>query len=296
MTQKTDLWTIKAALDWTQAYLERNGDENPRLSAQWLLSGATGLSRIELYTSYEKPLDPGERAVLRMSIPRRIAGEPLQYIVGETGFRHLTIKVREGVLIPRPETEVLVDEALTYLKHLSKGKTNEELLVADICTGSGCIACAIAAENLSTRVVATDIAGEAIMLARENAEHCGLEERIEIYQGDLGEAVPGNYQGCFDLIVSNPPYIPSKVLDDIPCEVSDFEPRLALDGGEDGLDIFRRIVVWAYDALIPGGAFIVELHEDCLDKAADFARAKGFSSTRIIADLSGRPRILFAMV
>lgn len=294
MNQKTDLWTIKAALDWTQTYLENHGDENPRLSAQLLLSSATGLSRIELYTSYEKPLEPEERTSLRKSIPRRVAGEPLQYITGETGFRHLTLKVREGVLIPRPETEVLVSEALAYL---AQDKADEnELLVADMCTGSGCIACAIASENFNTRIIATDIAREALLLAQENIDQCGLNERIEVFEGDFDDAVPSMYQGKFNLIVSNPPYIPSNLLHGIPLEVSAFEPSLALDGGADGLDPFRRIAHWAYTALLPDGVLMVELHEDCLDDAADIASTVGFPSTRVIKDLSDRPRVLVAIL
>ena len=192
---ETNIWTIKAALDWTVGYLERKGDENPRLSAQWLLSEATGLSRIQLYANFERPLSLDERDVLRAYVTRRGKGEPLQYITGEVGFRHITVKVRPGVLIPRPETEVLVSEALALLPAAPKrvaadsrlegedaaregseaqvegeGASDEasapeeplELLAADLCTGSGCIACSLAFEHPLVHVLATDIAPEAV--------------------------------------------------------------------------------------------------------------------------------------
>ena len=341
-----DTWTIQAALDWTQGYLERKGDENPRLSSQWLLSEATGMSRIELYAHFDKPLSMEERDILRGYVSRRGAGEPLQYITGEVGFRHISVKVRPGVLIPRPETEVLVSEGLATLPappkriaadafesdadlavegdegeraHVANGAGDEgkgaraagsegaaaseavaepdekrELLVADLCTGSGCIACSIAYEHPETRVIATDIAPEALALARENAEALGLADRIDIVGGSLGEAVPADLVGSFDLVISNPPYIPTAVLAEIPKEVADFEPTLALDGGADGLDLFKPLVIWAAQALKPGGAMAVELHETCLDEASAIAKSAGFDETRIAEDLAGRPRVLVA--
>ena len=341
-----DTWTIQAALDWTQGYLERKGDENPRLSSQWLLSEATGLSRIELYAHFDKPLSMGERDTLRAYVSRRGSGEPLQYITGEVGFRHISVKVKPGVLIPRPETEVLVSEGLAALpappKRIaadafesdalreSDGRPDaahglagsglhgggqdgapedapeaqpvdevipeerRELLVADLCTGSGCIACSIAYEHPETRVIATDIASEAVSLARENAEALGLSDRIEVLEGSLGEAVPSGLVGSFDLVISNPPYIPTAVLAEIPKEVADFEPSLALDGGDDGLDLFRPLALWSARALKPGGTLAVELHETCLDEAAAAAKDAGFAVTTIVEDLTGRPRVLVA--
>ncbi|MDR0514615.1 MAG: peptide chain release factor N(5)-glutamine methyltransferase, partial [Coriobacteriaceae bacterium] len=162
MTPQTEAtWTIKAALDWTSGYLGHKGDENPRLSAQWLLGAATGLTRIELYTRFDQPLTLSEREALRGMVARRGAGEPLQYITGEVGFRHIALKVRAGVLIPRPETEVLVSEALACLPMPAP----EEVLIADLCTGSGCVACSIATEYPHARVLATDIDPDAVALA-----------------------------------------------------------------------------------------------------------------------------------
>lgn len=328
-----DIWTIKAALEWTVGYLERKGDENPRLSAQWLLSEATGLSRIELYANFDRPLSMEERDVLRGYVTRRGKGEPLQYITGEVGFRHITVKVRSGVLIPRPETEVLVSEALALLPAPPKrvatdsslswqeGVVGEQrslrtadqdviqedsasesthrkddeppsLLAVDLCTGSGCIACSLAFEHSLVRVVATDIAPEAVVLARDNAEALDLADRVDVVECDLGEGVDAELVGSFDLVVSNPPYVPTAVLAEIPREVADFEPALALDGGADGLDVLRRLLPWCDRALKPGGGFAFELHETCLDAAAALAHDAGFTEVRIVNDLAGRPRVL----
>lgn len=371
MGDKTDIWTIKAALDWTCGYLERKGDENPRVSAQWLLSEACGLTRIELYMNAERPLSPDERDVLRAYVARRGAGEPLQYIVGEAPFRYLTLKVRPGVLIPRPETEVLVSEALACLPEppqrvaawnaeaaeqeaaavadlkqkmaeLSKVSGAEDVsgedsenaegegraaafsedapraafadqaagassvdaaddaqsgyfLVADICTGSGCIACSVASERPDTRVIAVDIDAGAVSLARENVEALGLADKVRVLRGDLGAPIPERYLGRFDLVVSNPPYVPTGVLRDIPREVTDFEPALALDGGADGLDVLRRLLPWCAHALKSGGSFAFELHETCLDAAAEAARGAGFADVRVKRDLAGRPRVLLGL-
>ncbi len=370
---ENDIWTIKAALDWTAGYLERKGDENPRISAQWLLCEACGMRRIDLYTHFEQPLTLEERDVLRGYVTRRGAGEPLQYITGEVAFRHITVKVRSGVLIPRPETEVLVSEALALLPaaprpraaddRMSVGTAaslagvvsmegtilgpedgllaravsltestssstisddqalprNGEIgggdqilsqvggvgesgravqlagpLVADLCTGSGCIACSIAYEHSLAHVVATDIAPEAVALASENASALGLDDRVRVLACDLGEGIDTELMGHFDLVVSNPPYVPTVVLDKIPREVAEFEPTLALDGGVDGLDIFRRLLPFCARALKPGGAFAFELHETCLDKAAHLAQEAGFTDVRVVDDLTRRPRVLVA--
>lgn len=303
----SDLWTIRAALDWTQGYLERRGDESPRVSAQWLLAEATGLRRLDLYTHLDQPLSTEERDVLRDYVQRRGMGEPLQYITGEVGFRHIVVKVRPGVLIPRPETEVLVSEGLSLLAPaprpravdedtLSDNETGEEptLLVADLCTGSGCIACSMAYEHPLVHVVATDIAPEATALARANAASLDLSDRVEVMTCDLGEGIDDGLMGAFDLILSNPPYVPTGVLDGIPPEVVDYEPSLALDGGLDGLDVFRPLLAFCRHALKPEGGFACELHETCLSEAARLAAGEGFTDVRIVADLAGRPRVLTA--
>ena len=332
-------WTVKRALDWTRTYLQSKGDGNPRLSAEWLISEACGMSRTDIYMSFDRQLVKAELDVLHNYVVRRAAGEPLQYITGEVAFRHIMVKTAPGVLIPRPETEVLVSEALSllpaaprpraaddgFIEALANGadavlegsvegdsydnvrravqaardevasrQDDQGLLVADICTGSGCIACSIAYEHPSTHVVATDIAPEALALAGRNAASLGLMDRVDVIESDLGEGIDPSLIGSFDLVVSNPPYVPTAVLDDIPDEVSKFEPRLALDGGADGLDLFRRLVGWCALALKPGGGCAFELHETCLDAAKIIAEQAGLVDVRIVFDLTDRPRVLTA--
>ena len=301
-----DMWTIKAALDWTIGFLERKGDENPRLSAEWLMSEATGLSRIELYVNFERPLTLDERATLRDFVARRGKGEPLQLISGKVPFRYITILVAPNVLIPRPE--VLVSEAFAELKlprvadHVAAGENGEEVVspelpelrVVDLCTGSGCIACSIASEYPAAHVVALDIAPEALALAGKNVEVLGLGNRVEVLESDLLSALDPGKKGTFDLIVSNPPYVPTKVCDSLPREVSEWDPRLALDGGEDGLDLFRHFLPDALSYLKPGGVLAVELFEGHLEEARNGACAAGFDQARIALDLTGRPRVLIA--
>lgn len=351
-TAANDVWTIGTALEWTQGYLGRKGDENPRLSAQWLLAQACDLSRIELYAHFDRPLSMDERNTLRDYVTRRGRGEPLQYITGEVGFRHITLQVRPGVLIPRPETEVLVSEALALLPDAVPFRLKDEdvqdytsyetvsyqldlnipdeserpcvlhevppsgkkeqipadvlfcnednlsesdtLFVADLCTGTGCIACSLAYEHSQVHVIATDISPEAIALAQENATSLDLAKRIQFITCDLGEGIPQNFVGTFDLIVSNPPYVPTDMLSEISREVIDYEPAVALDGGADGLDVVRRMLPWCYEALKPGGSLVLELHETSLDSASALVSREGFSDIRIVNDLANRPRVLTA--
>lgn len=284
-------WAVGEALAWTVDYLKRKGVENPRRSAEWLLSAATDLSRIELYARFDRPLSPSERVTLREGIERRAAGEPLQYVTGEMPFRHLVLRVRPGVFIPRPETEVLVD---TVLEHLDRCGTPEPIVV-DLCTGSGAIAVSIAYERPGARVHATEVVPATAEVARENAERCGVAGRATVLDGDLFGPLPVALRGSLDVIVSNPPYIPTADLADLPSEVGGFEPRIALDGGPDGLDIARRIIAEAGSWLRPGGLLAMELDEARVAAAAEEMRA-GFHDVRVVADLTGRPRIVVGIV
>ena len=285
------VWTVKAALDWTVGYLAEQGDEHPRLSAEWLLSAATGLSRVELYAHHDRPLSDDERTSLREGVRRRAGGEPLQYVSGEVAFRHLVLKLRPGVLIPRPETEVLVDAVMPAVAQAVA--THECALVADICTGSGCIALSIAQESPGARVHAGDLSLLAVEVTAENAERLGLADRVTVARGDLFEAIPAELLGSFDVVVSNPPYVPSADVPALPVEVAGFEPHLALDGGVDGLEIYRRILSAARDWLRPGGVIGVELDERMVRIAASDAE-RWYQDVRVISDLAGRDRIVVA--
>ncbi len=299
-------WTIKRILDWTSGYLGRKGDEHPRLSAEWLLANVCGLSRVELYVNFDKPLEADELAAMHAAIERRAAGEPLQYVTGEMPFRHIVLRCEEGVLIPRPETEVLVDAALegvdAAVGRRSAGEKDPDAALApvrvlEVGTGTGCIALSIASERPGTHVTATDLSPRAVALATRNREALGLEERVELVECDLASGVSPELMGTFSVLVSNPPYIPTAVLaNEVPAEVRDHEPALALDGGPDGLDVFRRLLELAPAALEPGGTLAVELFEGALDQAAELARAQGgWSLVEVREDLTHRPRVLVAV-
>lgn len=283
------VWTVRAALDWTAEYLERKGIEQSRVSAEWLLSAATGLSRVELYAFHDRPLADDERAALRESVKRRGEGTPLQYVTGEMPFRHIVVHVEQGVFIPRPETEVLVDAALELLA--ARSGDDRSLTVIDLCTGSGCVACALATELPTSRVWATDMNPDAVKVAAENAERLGVAQRTSVTHGDLFEPVPGELEGTVDLVIANPPYIPSADLSDLPEEVAGYEPHLALDGGPDGLETARRIMADARRWLAPGGILAMEVDEGCVDSAHREMQA-WYEHVNTKRDLTGRDRIV----
>lgn len=283
-----EVWTIKRTLDWTRDYLRRKGDEHPRLSAEWLLSAATGKSRVALYTDYDEPLSAGELSRAHAAIERRAAGEPLQYVTGEMPFRHIVLRCEPGVLIPRPETEVLVDAALEGVD-AAAGEPH----ALEVGCGTGCIALSIASERPGTHVVATDLSPDAVDLATRNRDALDLVDLVDVVECDLAAGVDPELMGTFDVLVSNPPYIPSAVMATLPHEVAGFEPGLALDGGTDGLDVFRRLLDLAPVALAPCGMFACELFEDSLDDAADLVRGQGgWDTVEVREDLTHRPRVL----
>jgi release factor glutamine methyltransferase len=290
-------WTVRTTLEWTQGHLEAKGVENPRLSAQWLLTGATGLSRLELYTNYDMPLANEQLATLRAGIRRRIVGEPLQYILGRAPFRHLELRVRPGVLIPRPETEVLVDCVLEELRAVIPSRSRKTR-VLDLCTGTGCIALALLYECSDVWVTATDVDPTAVELAQENAHELGLDTggKLTILKDDLATSLLADkaYHAVFDVVVSNPPYIPTAELDKLPIEIANYEPRRALDGGGDGLAVFRRIVEEMTPLIRPGGLLACELHEATLEEAARICREHGYADVAICPDLTGRSRFITA--
>lgn len=275
------VWTIGDTLAWCREYLAHHDDENPKLSAEWLLAAATGLTRIELYMHFDRPLSMEERDVLRETLKRRGAGEPLQYIAGEAAFRHIVVKTSRGVLIPRPETEVLVDVVLEGLADVEASR------VLEVGCGTGCIACSLAKES-GAHVVTTDVSPEAVACARRNVAALGLDELVEAVECDCVAGIAGS----FDCLVSNPPYIPTAELAELPHEVADFESALALDGGPDGLVFFDRLVDEALPLVREGGFFACELHETCLDEAARRLREAGCADVKVTKDLVGRDRIV----
>ena len=284
MTQR--VWTVKDALDWTVDYLSKKGIDQPRISAEWLMSSATGLTRVEVYAYHERPLGEEERAALRESVKRRAEGMPLQYVTGEMPFRHIVLHVEPGVFIPRPETETLVQIGLDHLGRIEE----EEPLVADLCTGSGCVACALASEHETVRVFATDTSSKAVEISVANAERLGVSGRVTIEKGDLFAPFPRNLHRRLQVVLSNPPYIPASDLAELPAEVVDHEPDLALNGGEDGLDVARRIAEEATIWLAPGGLLAIELDESRVQNAVKELEA-WYEDIYVAKDLAGRDRV-----
>jgi len=282
----TRVWTVRDALEWTAGFLGRRGDEHPRRSAEWLLSSATGLSRVALYAYHDRPLSPEERSSYRELVARRAEGMPLQYVTGEMPFRHLVVTVEPGVFIPRPETEILVDVVLEQISVLN------EPLVVDLCTGSGCVAVSIASEHEGATVWAVDADVKAVETTRRNAARAGVAERVHVVHGDLYDRLPERLLGTLDFIVSNPPYVPSADLPDLPAEVLGFEPLRALDGGPDGLAVFRRVVSAAGRWLSVGGGVALELDAGRVGSAAQ-EMERSYEEVQVRKDLVGRDRIVY---
>ena len=408
-----EIWTIKRCLEWTKEYLAERGEEHPRLSAEWLLCAATGLARIDLYMRMDETLDTVQLETMHAAVVRRAKGEPLQYITGSTQFRMIDVACAPGVLIPRPETEMLVEEVLNYLDAevlsseaaarqrvelpwndeverarkaeaaladerataerraanltaadeaalgsdvLGSSAYAEELAdreaeeaaaqaaeaeadaeetaeseldeygiaiedtdqetasaqdaaapapaesrtarVLEVGCGTGCISLSLAWERRGhVTCTATDIEPRAIDLATKNRDALGLtSDEVALSLTNLVSSIPREEWGTFDVLVSNPPYIPTDVMRSLPHEVKDFEPDLALEGGVDGLDIFRRLLNAAPYMLRAGGLFACELYEGALDAAAELCRQAGLSDVRIVRDLTDRPRIVRAIV
>jgi release factor glutamine methyltransferase len=242
----TETWTVLNILAWTKNYLAGKGVENARLESEWLLSAALGLDRVGLYVNFDKPLTETELAVYRGMIARRARREPLQYILGSQEFMELDFEVSPAALIPRCDTETLLAEAVK--------RSKDAIKILDIGVGSGCIAVTLALKLPGSQVCGVEQSADALTLAKRNAAKHGVN--VTLVQGSLFEPYNGV---CFDMIVSNPPYIPTGEFDSLQPEVRDFEPREALDGGVDGLDFYRSIIPDATDHLNPGGWLLFEV-------------------------------------
>ncbi len=240
-------WTVLKVLQWTAAYLQEQGIEGARLDAELLLTEVLQLDRVGLYVNYDRPLETTELATYRQLVGRRARREPVAYILGRSEFWSLPLLVRPDVLIPRPDTEVLVEEALQ--------RAGDECRILDVGTGSGAIAIALAHELPNAQLVAIDISEAALMVAKENACSNGVAERIAFQAGDL-QQLP---TGPFELIVANPPYIPQGDLAALQPEVREYEPQLALAGGKDGLDCYRALAAQSPQCLSSGGWMLLEV-------------------------------------
>jgi len=278
-------WTVQRVIQWTTEHFQKKGLDNPRLEAEVLLAHLLEMDRMGLYLNYDRPLKEEERTAYREMIQRRLAKEPLAYIVGSKEFWSLRFAVNPECLIPRPETEHLVEEAI----RIGKG-IKPPLRILEIGQGCGAVAIALATELGEAEIVATDISAGACSLAQANAERHGVGGRIRFVLGDLFPAG----EGPFGLICANPPYIPTAEVLQLAPEVRDYEPLTALDGGEDGLRFFRRIAQGASAVLVSGGWLLLEMGQGQAPQVATILQDQGFAQIDLIPDLAGVKRVIKA--
>lgn len=286
--------TVLEGIQKSTEFLTRKGVESPRLQTELLLAHLLGLPRMKLYLNFARPLAPAEVDALRAAVTRRGSREPLQHIVGSAGFCGLDVTVNRHVLVPRPETELLAEAGWEFLQNCPRAAGSETGAPAalDFGTGSGCIALALAAQCPAARVTALDASAEALAVARENATRLQLAGRVEFFLGDGFAALPAGRR--FDLIVSNPPYIPSAEIAELEPEVREFDPRAALDGGEDGLEFYRRLAAEAAGFLAPGGRLMVEFGDGQAESLREIFTAQRWTVEAVREDLTRRPRFLIA--
>lgn len=282
-----DPWTIGRVSTWTARDLAARGMEGARLDAELLVAHALGLRRIDLYLRIEQPLSEAELATIRGLLERRRRREPVAYILGYRDFFNRRFAVDARALVPRPETELVVEAAIARLKARGDGP----LRVLDLGTGTGAIAITLALEFPSAEVDAVDVSEAALSLARENIAAHGVAARVTLHHGSLYKPVAG---ARYDLVVSNPPYIPSEECDALMPDVANFEPRLALDGGPDGTQVLSVLVAGAPAHLLPGGSLVVELGHDQGPAAKALATAAGFPTVAVALDYARLDRVLSA--
>lgn len=280
------LWTVMELVAWTADWLKEKGFHNPRLNAELLLAGTLGVKRLDLYLQFDRPLRADELAEFKARLLRRAKREPLQYIEGTAAFRDLVLRVDRRVLIPRPETEVLVQSVLDW----AEGR--EGLTALDVGTGSGAIALALATEGPFSRVVAVDVSDDALALAAENRDRAAPASSVDFRLGSLYDAVEGER---FDVIVSNPPYVGTEERESLDAEVRDWEPPAALFAGAGGLDVIRPLVAQSPGHLLPGGLLAMEIGAAQADAVCALIRETGaFGEPTVRRDLAGRDRIVLA--
>ena len=282
-------WTIIKLVQWATAYFDTHEIDSPRATAEILLSHVLNIRRIDLYLRYDQPLIPDELQRFKTLIKRRLNREPVAYILGRKEFWSLNLHVTKDVLIPRPETECLVEKSLEML---AVGANLKSKLILELGTGCGAVIMALASENPRHAYWATDISINAIRVARQNALQNDLNRKIGLITADWFAPL-GSKRGVFDLIVSNPPYIKSGDLAQLQPEIYAYEPLRALDGGADGLHCLRHIIESAYLFLKPGGALLLEFGHDqkaslkqIIDQCGEYERVRFFQ------DYSGYDRIL----
>lgn len=289
----TTLWTSRDLLAWIIGAFQKANVEPARLCAETLVCHVLGCDRLRLMMDQDRPASESERAQLRQLVSRALRHEPVQYLVGHWSFYGVDLKVDRRALIPRPCTECLVDIAVNHIRK-SSAASDRTLRVLDMCTGTGCIAIAIAKQCPGVQVVATDVSADALSLASENAERSQVGGQVQIVQGDLFGAldtIPTEMRR-FDVIVSNPPYIPDAEWECVEPRVKDFEPTIALRGGADGMSLVGRLIRESGSALSASGIFAVELTPSIARLSEGLALQHGWKSARIDTDREGFERFL----
>lgn len=282
-------WTIKRLLDWTTEHFGKRDPDNPRLRAEVLLAEALECQRIELYTQFDIVPSAGALAKFREWVKRHAAGEPVAYIVGSKEFYSLRFNVDNNVLIPRPETEHVIIEAIESAKLMGRSPLN----IVDMGTGSGCIAITLAKHLPGSQIWGVDISRVALGVARQNAQIQSLTKGLQWIESDLFDQLRGDLK--FDLIVSNPPYIGTAEQDTVDASVREFEPHVALFAGTEGMDVIQRLVVGATGRLVDNGILIFEI-SPLIEKQCQAAlnQTPGLEWMRTVKDYSGHPRVMVA--
>ncbi len=300
-TATPDLWTTRRLLAWMGKAFADKGLDSPRLMGEMLVAHVIGCDRLRLYTDPDRPASPLERHRLRELVARALKHEPVQYLVGEAWFFGLAFRVDPRVLVPRPATETIVEHVLQHARVQPGfgGPRGEGVLIGDVCTGSGCIAVALLKRLPGARGVASDVSGEALRVAGENAARHGVGDRLDLVRGDmlgpiLAHPTAGR-RGALHYLVSNPPYIPDDEWEAVPANVKGHEPHLALRGGVDGLDFVRRVVAGGADLVRVGGLMLIEVADSRAGAALELMRgAGGMAGARILNDFEGLPRVVVA--
>lgn len=280
-------WTIKSLIDWTTLYFKKHNIEEPHLEAEILLAHALNIKRIQIYTMFDRILTEGELAKFKELILRRVKREPTAYIIGYKSFMSLDFIVNEKVLIPRPETETLVEKTIDIIKSINTNFVK----VLEIGTGSGAISVSLAKFCPNIKITATDITNEVLQIAKQNAEKHSVIDKIDFIKSNIFENIDVNEK--FDIIISNPPYIKTAEINLLQPEIKNFEPIKALDGGEDGLDFYRKISSCAYDYLSEKGWILLECGFNQAEEIIElFQNTNKYSSVTKQKDLSDIDRVI----
>jgi release factor glutamine methyltransferase len=285
----SETWTVRRLLQWTKEHFSTHGSDSPLLDAEILLASALGLKRIELYTNYETEPTESQRAAFREAVKRRAAGEPVAYLVGHKEFFSIAFVVNKNVLIPRPETELLVVETIDRIKSRTK---NGNIVIADVGTGSGCVAISILMNSPKTTVTAIDISSNALSVASQNAEKHSVTDRINFVESDLLANILPEIK--FDIIVANLPYISATEYEQLPQQIKNFEPKQALLAGNNGTEIIARLITESENMLNNGGTLLLELSPMIATDCSKLLTNNCWSNVTILKDDARLDRVLIA--